>query len=411
MKATTVPDRANPGRLREERIEGRNVLVSLQEDGNRPRTREHPREQAQHGVRNVRTVSVDDEPASRARRHRFTDPMLSDFEPFVTGHVDLHDAVERRVTHPLVHVEAEVLGVNVRVVHIEQETTVRRRASLAEKLGLPHLGAAWMPVIADVFDREWPPDGLPSVLDAIGDTADVRLLEGDRQELVQNVAPCRAEAEVVRMPRSVDRVDDLPQVGKIGVVERVRPADGHRETVGHDRIPLREPCQLRGLLAPASHVVLRRHLQKVDRGGARSFGLGRLRGVHESVEKLPTQPEADAPNAHKIFFFASAEHVPAPQLASPADFGAPDFFATALGAVLAGVFVGAALDAAATVLVVAEGAAAAAAGTALPAGALLPLGGADSALAPHALAEQDAFPDAAGAAALAGTSAACTGCG
>jgi hypothetical protein len=106
--------------------------------------------------------------------------------------------------------------------------------------------------------------------------------------------------------------------------------------------------------------------------------------------------------------------VPAPQLASPADdlgallvFFAVDF---------AGAFAGAADDAGAAEAL--EAATALVDGVvvdaALEAGLVAPaalLAGAGSAFAPHAFAEQEAFPEAAGAAAVAGTSLALTGCG
>jgi hypothetical protein len=60
----------------------------------------------------------------------------------------------------------------------------------------------------------------------------------------------------------------------------------------------------------------------------------RRRGFHQFVEELPTKAETDPGDSQRIFFFMSPEHVPAPQLASPAGeaFGAPAFFTGILAA-------------------------------------------------------------------------------
>ena len=108
--------------------------------------------------------------APGVRRARgVAEPALVDREPLVPRDVDLHDPIERRGAHPRVGVEAEVLAVHVRVVHVEHQAAVGRVAHAREKLGLAHLRPPRVPVVADVLDRERHADGVLRAPDAVGD--------------------------------------------------------------------------------------------------------------------------------------------------------------------------------------------------------------------------------------------------
>ena len=177
----------------------------------------------------------------RPGRDRVAESALVDGEPFVARDVDMHDPLERRGAHPVVDVDAEVLAVHVRVVHVEHQPAIGGLADAREKLGLAELGAARMPVVADVLDRERHADGVSRAPDPVGDPLDGGSLERDGQEIVQRPPADRADAEVVRVPRRAERRRAWPQVAQVPLVERVDAAERHRQAVRDDRVSLGEP--------------------------------------------------------------------------------------------------------------------------------------------------------------------------
>ena len=166
-------DAGNTDRIRsnllEQRVEVGHVLITLQDDRDRTGARDHTPEQAEDRVGDVGPVCVDDHRALRARRARLAEPPLVDRVPLVPGDVDLHDAIERRVAHPRLDVEPEVLGVDVGVVDVEHQAAVRRLAHAREHLPLAHLGAARVPVEAHVLDGERHAKHIAGGADTVGD--------------------------------------------------------------------------------------------------------------------------------------------------------------------------------------------------------------------------------------------------
>src|ERR1019366_170077 len=153
---------------------------------------------------------------------------------------------------------------------------------------------------------------------------------------MERPAPDGADAQRVGVPRRPERKQRLLEVAQIALVERVPPAERHRQPVRDDGISSGEPGQRRGLSTAAAHVVLGRDLEEVDR---HAFVAGSGGALDDVVEELPPQAQshaADGRERHKIFLALPA-HVPAPQLASPlgAAFAAGFFLATGLGVALA----------------------------------------------------------------------------
>jgi len=114
------------------------------------------------------------------------------------------------------------------------------------------------------------------------------------------------------MPRRLGLPQKNGEIAEVGVVEGVEAPERHRQPVRNDGVAFGEACQRRRKSAAPTHVVFRRDFEEID--GEPTQG----RGLHQLVDELPAKAEADATNRHRIFFFISPEHVPAPQLASPA---------------------------------------------------------------------------------------------
>jgi hypothetical protein len=85
---------------------------------------------------------------------RFAEPGGVDAIPFVTGHVDLYDAIERGGLHPGIDVESEIDAIDVCVIDVQEQPAIGGLACAAEKLRLGHLGATRVPVSAHVLNGE-----------------------------------------------------------------------------------------------------------------------------------------------------------------------------------------------------------------------------------------------------------------
>jgi hypothetical protein len=185
----------------------------------------------------------------------------------MAAEVDLAHGLEREGVDIGARRGAQVHGRDKDVVHIEEQATAGALDEAGEEIGLGHLGFRKGEVGGRVFEQHPAAEGLLDGVDVGGDPVERGGGVGQGEQVVEEGPAVGGPRQMLGEAGRVEPVDQVPQAGQMGGVERALAADGQADAMDRDGKAGGEVAQLRQGAAAVAHVVLGMDLEPADRAG------------------------------------------------------------------------------------------------------------------------------------------------
>jgi len=242
-----------PLRFGEQHLELRDVVVPLDQRGDRAGALDREAVEIPHGVDDVPVVRVDDVRA----------------EIRVAGEVDLDDALGGNRFDERERIEPVIVGRDEHVVHVEHQADVGALRHFSDELPLRERAPLVREVARRVLERERYPQKILDFAGSVRHRAHELARERQRQEVVQVRASRAAPTKMIAHPGRLRPPDELAQAREVRGARFVGAADPERDAVLHERIELERAFEMVTRPAAGAHEVFADDLDEID---ARLFG-------------------------------------------------------------------------------------------------------------------------------------------